>query len=569
MQNNYSKRTGALSARAFAAFWTVLAAAAGGGASAAPVETVLYSFTGGSDGDSPRAGLIADSSGNLYGATSSGGGGSSQGVVFKLLPGGTETVLHTFCNLPGCSDGSGPEAGLIADSSGNLYGTTFIGGTSLCFGQGCGVVFKLSPGGTETVLHAFTGFPSDGAFPELGLIADSSGNLYGTTLEGGGGSSGCYIAPSSLGCGVVFKLSPGGTETVLHSFTGGSDGLFPTSTLIADSGGNLFGTAVGGGASGNGVVFKLSPSGTETVLYSFKGGSDGGAPEGGMIADSSGNLYGTTGVGGASVCIDGLGCGVVFKLTPGGTETVLHSFAGGSDGSDPVGGLIADSSGNLFGTTGGGGGSGCGGSGCGTVFKLTPGGTETVLYSFTGGSDGGLPRAGLIADSGGNLYGTTLNGGASDAGTVFKLTGTGFVPDVPFAALSGTLSINFGKIPNTDSFILKSSFTLGSASKEINPAVQPVTFQVGNYAVTIPPGSFTGTVTSSAFGPFFFTGTINGVSLHAAIMPTGAKRFSFQAGAQNASLTGTKNPVPLTLTVGNNSGTASVSATLASASATH
>jgi uncharacterized repeat protein (TIGR03803 family) len=559
MQGYYSKRTSALSARAFAAFWAVLAAAAGGSAWAAPAETVLYSFTGGSDGANPLAGLIADSKGNLYGTTAFGGtsgsvcGAIGCGVVFELSPGGTETVLYSFT---GGSDGDNPwTGGLIADSSGNLYGTTIGGGA-----QAQGVVFKLSPSGTETVLYSFTG-GSDGADPFAGLNADGSGNLYGTTISGG--LLDCGSGSEIVGCGVVFKLSPGGTETVLHSFTG-SDGSEPESSLIADSSGNLYGTTGAGGSAGGchgavvvgcGVVFKLSPGGTETVLYPFTGGSDGAGP-GGLIAGSSGNFYGTTFNGGAS------GNGVVFTLSPSGTETVLYSFTGGTDGANPVGNLISDSSGNLYGTTIHGGALGCRDTGCGVVFKLSPSGTETVLYTFTGGGDGALPQAGLIADSSGNLYGTTYLGGASGNGTVFKLIGTGFVPAIPFAALSGTLSIQFSTAPNTDAFILKSSFTLGSTSKGINPSAQPVTFQVGTLAMTIPPGSFTGTVTSSAFGPFFFTGTINGVSLHAVIAPTGAKRFSFQAGAQNASFTGTVNPVPVTLTIGNNNGTASVSATI-------
>ena len=269
------------------------------------------------------------------------------------------------------------------------------------------------------MLYSFTG--SDGSEPFAGLIADSSGNLYGTTQSGG----------ASGGHGVVFKLSPSGTETVLHTFTGGSDGGIPRAGLIADTGGNLYGTTAGGGASNAGTVFKLSPSGTETVLYSFTG-SDGSGPFAGLIADSSGNLYGTTQSGGASG-----GHGVVFKLSPGGTETVLYSFTGGSDGGTPRAGLIADSSGNLYGTTQFGG-PGCGGVGCGVVFKLSPSGTETVLYSFTG-SDGSGPFPGLIADSSGNLYGTTLSGGASGGhGVVFKLTGAGFAP--PPAYVTNTSS---------------------------------------------------------------------------------------------------------------------------------
>ncbi|MGH6848236.1 MAG: choice-of-anchor tandem repeat GloVer-containing protein [Methylocella sp.] len=440
MQSSNTKRTGKSYPRAGAALCAVLVlAAAGGGASAAPAETVLHSFTGGiSDGGTPRAGLIADSKGNLYGTTVF-GGGSGNGAVFKLSPSGTETVLHSFT---GGSDGLFPIGGLIADGNGNLFGTTIEGGAS-----GAGVVFKLSPGGTETVLHAFAG-GSDGANPVAGLIADSSGNLYGTALNGG--ASGCN---GGSRCGVVFKLSPSGTETVLYSFTGGSDGANPRAGLIADSSGNFYGTTEGSGAFKFGTVFKLSPSGTETVLYSFKGGSDGRFPEAGLIADSSGNLYGTTVEGGGSEgCV--FGCGVVFKLSPGGTYTVLYAFTGGSDGQFPSAGLIADSNGNLYGTAERGGASGCDAFGCGVVFKLSPGGTETVLHSFTGdftGSGGAIPRAGLIADSSGNLYGTTELGGASSGcdslgcGVVFKLTGTGFVP--PAACGSGDAALVNKKFP--------------------------------------------------------------------------------------------------------------------------
>jgi len=431
-----------------ASFWgalcATLALAAPGGTLAAPTETVLYSFMGGSDGASPQAGLIADGSGNLYGTTVGGGvlkcnpPFSCGGTVFKVAPSGTETVLHSFA---GGNDGANPRAGLIADSSGNLYGTTRGGGGSGCLGLGCGVVFKLAPSGTETVLFSFcpSDFPcSNGASPLAGLIADGKGNLYGTTSSGG--------APNAE-VGTVFKLTPSGTETVLHSFPGGSDGNEPHAGLIADAKGNLYGTTFSGGGSGCGgvgcgVVFKVTPSGTERVIHSFCPSGfpckDGINPVAVLTADAKGNLYGTTGFGGGGKACGTefqLGCGTVFKLTPSGTETVLYSFCskpGCSDGMSPVAGLIADGSGNLYGTTRIGGGSKCNPPfGCGTVFKLTPSGTETVLYSFTGGKDGAFPLAGLIADGSGNLYGTTSEGGGSKAcengcGVVFKLTGTGF-----------------------------------------------------------------------------------------------------------------------------------------------
>jgi uncharacterized repeat protein (TIGR03803 family) len=292
-----------------------------------------------------------------------------------MAPAQTLTTLYTF---GGGTDGAFPEAGLIADASGALYGTTGIGGTPCASHVSCGTVFKLTPPGatggpwTETVLNSFTGV--DGWAPGAGLIADASGALYGTTRLGGFGSGGPGGGFGTC-CGTVFKLTPPGvtggpwTETVLHAF--GGDGTTPEAGLIADASGALYGTTAQDG------VFKLTPPGatggpwTETVLYSFIGGGDGAAPVAGLIADASGALYGTTQAGGGTGCAGGLGCGTVFKLTPptttGGTwtESVLYSFTGGTDGANPVAGLIADTSGALYGTTEG------GGSGGGTVFKLT------------------------------------------------------------------------------------------------------------------------------------------------------------------------------------------------------
>ena len=218
--------------------------------SAAPQETVLYSFTY-TDGAYPVAALIADRAGNLYSTTSS-GGASGDGTVFKLTPGGTETVLYSFTGIP---DGVYPEAGLIADRAGNLYGTTNQGGAS-----NKGTVFKLTPSETETVLHSFAG--ADGALPVAALIADRAGNLYGTTYYGG-----------ASGDGTVFKLTPGGTETVLHSFTGIPDGVYPEAGLIADRADNLYGTTSFGGASGYGTVFKVTPSATKSTFIPGSGSS--------------------------------------------------------------------------------------------------------------------------------------------------------------------------------------------------------------------------------------------------------------------------------------------------------
>jgi uncharacterized repeat protein (TIGR03803 family) len=243
-----------------------------------------------------------------------------------------------------------------------------------------------------TTLHSFTG--DDGAYPHAGLIADPAGNLYGTTW--GGGAS---------GQGTVFQLDPSGNLNVLYSFAGG-DGSRPGAGLIADAAGNLYGTTINGGAQDAGTVFQLTPSGTLNVLYSFTGGSDGALPFAGLIADAAGNLYGTT--------IGGDGPGTAFQLTPSGDLNVLYSFTGGDS---PWAGLIADAAGNLYGTTEG-------GDGPGTVFQLTPTGTLNVLYRFTG-RDGAVPHGRLIFDAAGNLYGTTHNGGTSGYGTVFQLTPSG------------------------------------------------------------------------------------------------------------------------------------------------
>ena len=196
----------------------------------------------------------------------------------------------------------------------------------------------------------------------------------------------------------------------MYSFAGGIDGVWPQAGLVLDATGNLYGTTVNGGASGSGTVFKITPAGVESVVYSFAGGTDGAAPLAGLVLDASGNLYGTTSVGGAS-CL-----GTEFKITPAGVESVVHSFAGGTDGAAPQAGLVLDATGNLYGTTANG-----GASGNGTVFKITPAGGESVVHSFAGGTDGVWPQAGLVLDATGNLYGTTYQGGASNFGTVFRI----------------------------------------------------------------------------------------------------------------------------------------------------
>jgi uncharacterized repeat protein (TIGR03803 family) len=324
-------------------------------------ESVLYSFTGGADGDGP-SGLIRDATGNLYGTTRQ-GGASNCGTVFKLDKANKETTLYTFT---GRTDGCGPFAGLIRDSAGNLYGTTLGGGAMAdCGGYGCGVVFKLDTTGKETALYSFSG-GADGSNPEVALIRDSAGNMYG--IANGGGDLTCN-AP--YGCGVVFRVDATGKETVLYTFTGGADGAMPLSSLLRDASGNLYGTILIGSTRQAGAVFKVNAKGKETVLYNFTGGADGGYSYGNLIQDGAGNLYGTTNALGTS------GFGTIFKLDPLGNLTTLHSFTGGADGGNSYAGLLRDAAGNLYGTANYG-----GSGGVGTVFELQMAATTTTLSSL-------------------------------------------------------------------------------------------------------------------------------------------------------------------------------------------
>jgi uncharacterized repeat protein (TIGR03803 family) len=394
-------------------------------AAAAQAQTysVLYKFHGKPDGAYPSA-LIQDAMGNLYGTA--GGGAYNAGTVFKFSKTG-ETILYSFCpSGHPCADGVNPRSGLVQDAMGSLNGTTYYGGNGTgCGYTGCGVVFKLDTTGKETVLYSFCpgGNPCiDGENPDGGLIQDANGNLYGTAFMGGG--SGCR---NGYGCGAVFKVDANGKETVSYSFHGFPDGQYPNSGVIQDASGNLYGSTFGGGAYNKGMVFRLNKTGMETVLRSFKARNDGKSPSR-LIQDAKGDLYGTT-LDGGNVKRGGCGCGVVFRLDVTGKETVLHRFAGGVDGATPFAGVIRDAKGNLYGTTYSGGDRGCGqGHGCGVVFKLSSTGEETILYRFRGGKDGANPIATVIRDAQGNLYGTTTYGGdlscgaGQGCGVVFKLT---------------------------------------------------------------------------------------------------------------------------------------------------
>ena len=353
---------------------------------------VDFTFKG-SDGSAPTAALVQDGAGNLYGTTSAGGYGF--GVVFKLDSSNHETVLYAFTG----PDGATPNGALVLDGSGNLYGATSAGGD-----YGLGTIFKIDMHGVETVLHSFTGAP-DGANPYAGLVMDKTGNLYGTTEKGG-----------AFGSGTVFEIDTGDVETVLHSFAGGpADGADPKARLILDGGGNLYGTTFAGGSWGYGTVFQVDATNTETVLYNFTGGFDGGNPFAGLAQDTNGVLYGTTEVGG-SIGHRPYGCckGTVFVLN-GNNETVLYTFTGASDGGTPASDLVLYN-GALYGTTLAG-----GPSQKGTVFSVNIAtGTESVLHGFTGLGDGGIPLGGLLINATGTLYGTAEGGGRFMKGTVYQ-----------------------------------------------------------------------------------------------------------------------------------------------------
>jgi uncharacterized repeat protein (TIGR03803 family) len=406
-------------------------------AEASDTFTLLYDFNYYAGAD-PIGDLIFDSAGNIYGTAASGGLQSPNcefncGVVFELSPSGGGWTYKAIYYFTGGEDGGEPHGRLTLDAKGNLYGTTYLGGTvnGSC-STGCGTVFELSPSAGDwnfTLLHSFSG--PDGSTPWTGLTPDSAGKLYGTTTGGG-----------SAGAGTVFGLSPSGGSwafSTLYDFKSYSDGFFPFSDLAIDGAGNLYGATLEGGSSGPncyaatgcGTVFELSSSGGVwkfSVLHTFQGvkqgakTGDGSGPWGAIALDSAGNVYGTTSQGGRTY-----GGGTVFKVSQSAgkwKEQILHRFgATPSAGGEPLGGVTLDKAGNLYGTTSYG-----GPSGNGTVFSLTPlqtGGWKFAsLYSFSynGQPDGIHPEAGVIPDAAGNLYGTTTSEGGDFEGTVFELS---------------------------------------------------------------------------------------------------------------------------------------------------
>ena len=397
-------------------------------------EKILHTFVDGKDGAIPETGVISDGAGNLYAPVFL-GGVNNKGVIVKLAPNTTgswkESIIYHFT---GVTDGSGPVS-LALDSAGNLYGVTQNGGRPTrglpgCKSVGCGTLFRLSPGGpsgwTFNLLHAFTGL-NDGALP-IGVTVDAKGNIFATTRQ------------SPLVDGTVFEMSPSATGlkgSVVHVFQyNTTDGQVPSGPVVVDSAGNLYGATEFGGAFGPGAIYKLTPGSsgwTESIIYSFTGKADGSEPNGPLTFDASGNLLGVAFTGGTNG-------GVVFSLTPGSggswTESVLYAFTDGTDGRQPVGGVISDAAGNLYGVVEHGinVNSACP-NGCGGVYKLTPSSgafTQSTLHSFTGGSDGGDPfSTTLTIDASGNLFGTTAFGGKVESSCP---SGCGIVFEVPHAA---------------------------------------------------------------------------------------------------------------------------------------
>ncbi len=427
--------------------------------------TTLHTFDN-TDGCDPWTGLVQATNGNLYGTTNS-CGATGYGTVFEITPSGTLTTLHSFDG----TDGGLPYAELLEDTNGNLYGTTNEGGGA---GGGDGTVFEITPKGTLTTLSSFDF--TNGASPYAGLLQVTSGKLYGTTWQGGNGNlDSCGFD----GCGTVFEITLSGALTTLYSFcsqSGCPDGNGPQAALVLATTGNLYGTTTAGGAGGYGTVFKITPSGALTTLYSFcsqSGCPDGHTPYAGLVQATNGNLYGTTNEGGTSG-----NYGTIFKITPSGTLTTLHSFDY-TDGSWPYAGLIQATDGNFYGTTVGG-----GASGYGTVFKITPTGTLTTLHSFDY-TDGADLQGELFQGTNGTFYGTTQNGGANGVGTVFSLS-VGLRPFVEALPTTGNVAAAV-KILGTD--------LTGASSVTFNGTA--ATFTVvsrSEITTTVPTGATTGKV---------------------------------------------------------------------------
>ena len=534
------RRTGAGRAPIAVAALVLLMAAAAPHAVQGQPFTVLHTFAGpgsggtGADGAYSYARLTRDWSGTLYGTTET-GGTYGLGTVFELCESSgtyTEKILYSF---QGGSDGKYPSAGLIRDVAGNLYGAAGYGGA-----HGFGTLFELvyvSPGNyTFKVLWSFSGGGTDGKYPVSSLVMDSWGNLFGTTFSGGS-STNC-----SDGCGTVFEwIRASRKEKVLHSFGGTPDGALLFAGLIMDNWGNLYGTTGRGGTSGNGIVFELvhsSPSTyTERVLYSFGGYPDGGFTSSGLTMDPRGNLFGTTLQGGT------LDNGTIYELAvdssspTGYTESLLYSFGADLGARGAYTGLAMDPAGNLYGATGYG-----GTDDAGTIYKWVKSSrTVAFLHSFAESTEGRLTEGDLMLDPSGNLAGAASHEGSDGFGTVFK-----FCLSLPFSAFKAKLDIDW------PGFVLDGAFRVGAGGERPDPVTQGMILAVGPYQVTIPAGLFHG----GRRGPYSYAGVIKGVRVEIHLAPTGANAYHFEARVAGVRLTPFPHPLPVTLTVGNHTGTA-------------
>lgn len=414
----------------------LLACATAIGAAAQTFTTIL-TFDG-TDGSAPYSALVQGTDGNLYGTTSN-GGATGRGTVFKVTPGGTLSTLYNFCSEANCVDGSIPQAGLVLGVDGNFYGTTMFGGTGTTYcGSGCGTVFQITPTGAFTTLHSFCTLSTclDGYAPNSGLVQGTDGNFYGTTPNGGG--------PSLQG--TVYKITPGGSLTPLHAFcteSGCADGETPLAGLIQGSNGVFYGTTSDGGAHFDGEVFGITSAGAFSIVHSFDE-TDGGHPSTGLLQAANSEGYGMTQDGGTSTACSGNPCGTIFRISGTGVFTSLVSFDN-TDGADPeYGGLIQGSDGNLYGTTAGG-----GSHEAGTILKMTPSGTLTTLYNFCSVgaecADGSGVNS-VMQSTNGIFYGTTAGGGTTGDGTLFSLS-TGarrFVQPVPTSGAVGSTVMILG-----------------------------------------------------------------------------------------------------------------------------
>jgi uncharacterized repeat protein (TIGR03803 family) len=436
-----------------------------GSGSAQTFTTITYF----SDGSSVLSALIQGRDGNLYG-TSNDGGAGGQGSVFKVTPTGFLTTLHSFCSESNCTDGYYPFSTLSLGTDGNFYGTTQNGGAN-----GTGVVFKITTGGTYTVLHSFGG--ADGSYPDAGPALGADGNFYGTTSSGGISNG-----------GTVFKISPSGTFTTLHSFSG-NDGVGPAAPLIQGTDRNFYGTTLSGGTSnacsaGCGTVFRITPDGKFVSLHSLAY-TDGQAPYAPLVQAADGAFYGTT-LEGGNVDWHGCygGCGTIFKITSGGTFATVHKFDG-SDGGRTYAGLVQATDGNVYSETEG--------VSSGEIFKLTLPNAITTLYTFSASSQGGGTTP-VVQGTSGKFYGTY-----GVPGAVFSFD-TGLGPFVAFVlpsgkvghtaqilgqGLTGTTSVTFNGVPATSFSVVSDTFMT---------AVVPSGATTGPVVVTTPAGALTSNV---------------------------------------------------------------------------